>query len=65
MLCNMDRICMSVAILPMSQELGWAPSVQGVIQSSFLWGYTGEGTRILTVTGCCGGAPVRENACRH
>jgi len=40
MLCNMDRICMSVAILPMSQELGWAPSVQGVIQSSFLWGYT-------------------------
>lgn len=28
MLCNMDRICMSIAILPMSAEFGWAPSVQ-------------------------------------
>lgn len=40
MLCNMDRICMSVAILPMSAELNWAPSVQGIVQSAFLWGYT-------------------------
>ncbi len=28
MLCNMDRICLSVAILPMSQEFGWAASMQ-------------------------------------
>ncbi|KAK9828655.1 hypothetical protein WJX72_001353 [[Myrmecia] bisecta] len=35
----MDRICMSVAILPMAKEFGWAPGVQGIIQSSFLWGY--------------------------
>ncbi|CAG9465270.1 unnamed protein product [Pedinophyceae sp. YPF-701] len=40
MLCNMDRICMSVAILPLSTAMGWAPSVQGVVQSAFLWGYT-------------------------
>ncbi|KAG1674590.1 hypothetical protein FOA52_001839 [Chlamydomonas sp. UWO 241] len=39
LLCNMDRICLSVAILPMSQEFGWHPSFQGVVQSAFLWGY--------------------------
>ncbi|GBF90924.1 anion transporter, chloroplastic-like [Raphidocelis subcapitata] len=39
LVCNMDRICLSVAILPMSLEFGWPASLQGVIQSSFLWGY--------------------------
>lgn len=39
MLCNMDRICMSIAIIPMAKELGWQPGIMGVIQSSFLWGY--------------------------
>ena len=28
MLCNMDRICMSVAILPMAKEFAWPASVQ-------------------------------------
>lgn len=40
LLCNMDRICMSVAILPIAKEMAWAPSVQGLVQSAFLWGYT-------------------------
>ncbi|GLI69264.1 hypothetical protein VaNZ11_013797 [Volvox africanus] len=39
LLCNMDRICLSVAILPMSAEFGWPASLQGVVQSAFLWGY--------------------------
>ncbi|KAI8477407.1 MAG: hypothetical protein J3K34DRAFT_515747 [Monoraphidium minutum] len=39
MVCNMDRICMSVAILPMAREFGWPEGLQGVIQSAFLWGY--------------------------
>jgi len=39
LLCNMDRICLSVAIIPMSAEFGWPASLQGVIQSAFLWGY--------------------------
>lgn len=39
MLCNMDRICLSVAMLPLAKELGWAEGVQGVVQSAFLWGY--------------------------
>ena len=30
---------MSVAILPMAQEFGWSPSVAGLVQSSFFWGY--------------------------
>lgn len=30
---------MSVAIVPMAAEFGWAPGVQGLIQGAFLWGY--------------------------
>ncbi|WPT18045.1 Putative anion transporter 4 [Picochlorum sp. SENEW3] len=39
MLCNVDRICLSVAILPLAADLGWAEGVQGIVQSAFLWGY--------------------------
>eukprot|EP00890_Picochlorum_soloecismus_P004500 jgi/Picsp_1/5050/NSC_02413-R1_probable anion transporter chloroplastic-like len=39
LLCNIDRICLSVAIVPLSIEMGWHAGVQGIIQSSFLWGY--------------------------
>ncbi len=28
LLCNMDRICLSVAIIPMSAEFGWPASLQ-------------------------------------
>ncbi|CAA7406411.1 unnamed protein product [Spirodela intermedia] len=39
LLCNMDRVNMSIAILPMSAEFGWNPATVGLIQSSFFWGY--------------------------
>ncbi|CAN1308909.1 Ascorbate transporter, chloroplastic [Linum perenne] len=39
LLCNMDRVNMSIAILPMSQEFGWSSATVGLIQSSFFWGY--------------------------
>ncbi|XP_066308770.1 probable anion transporter 1, chloroplastic [Miscanthus floridulus] len=39
LLCNMDRVNMSIAILPMSAEYGWNPQTVGLIQSSFFWGY--------------------------
>ncbi|BAT88379.1 hypothetical protein VIGAN_05185400 [Vigna angularis var. angularis] len=39
LLCNMDRVNMSIAILPMSAEYKWNPSTVGLIQSSFFWGY--------------------------
>ena len=34
MLCNMDRICMSVAMPVMARELAWAPSTQVVVMTS-------------------------------
>ena len=39
MLGNVDRICLSVAILPLAAEMGWAEGAQGIVQSAFLWGY--------------------------
>ncbi|KAL0533589.1 hypothetical protein IC582_027627 [Cucumis melo] len=39
LLCNMDRVNMSIAILPMSAEYNWNPQTVGLIQSSFFWGY--------------------------
>lgn len=38
-LCNADRVVMSVAIVPLSQSHGWSRAFAGVVQSSFLWGY--------------------------
>lgn len=28
LLCNMDRICLSVAMLPIAKEMGWPEGVQ-------------------------------------
>ena len=39
-LCNVNRVCMSVAVLPVALQFGWEPAVQGLVQASFLWGYT-------------------------
>ena len=29
----------SVAIIPMAKAFGWSPTVAGLVQSSFFWGY--------------------------
>lgn len=39
MLCNMDRVNMSIAILPMSEQFQWDSQIKGLVQSSFFWGY--------------------------
>jgi len=39
MLCNMDRVNMSIAIMPMAKEFAWNSATVGLIQSSFFWGY--------------------------
>ena len=44
MLCNMDRVNMGVAILPMSQEFGWDTKTMGLVQSSFFWWVGGDGS---------------------
>ncbi|KAL8140316.1 LOW QUALITY PROTEIN: hypothetical protein V2J09_006337 [Rumex salicifolius] len=49
-LCSIDRVVMSVAIVPLSLSHGWSRSFAGFVQSSFLWGYL--------VTPIAGGALV-------
>lgn len=39
MLCNMDRVNMSIAILPMAESFSWSSTTIGLVQSSFFWGY--------------------------
>ena len=36
---NMDKVNMSVAIIPMSAEFGWSATERGIISSAFFWGY--------------------------
>ncbi|KXZ55458.1 hypothetical protein GPECTOR_2g1007 [Gonium pectorale] len=38
-LCNLDRVNMSIAILPMASQFGWDSATMGLVQSSFFWGY--------------------------
>ncbi|GAV82087.1 MFS_1 domain-containing protein [Cephalotus follicularis] len=38
-ICNMDKVNLSIAIIPMSHQFGWSSSVAGLVQSSFFWGY--------------------------
>ncbi|CAM8922380.1 unnamed protein product [Rhodiola kirilowii] len=37
--CNMDKVNLSIAIIPMSHQFGWNSSTAGLVQSSFFWGY--------------------------
>ncbi|KAL4857945.1 putative anion transporter 6 [Chlorella vulgaris] len=39
-LCNMDKVNMSVAVIPMARELGWSAMERGLVSSSFFWGYS-------------------------
>lgn len=37
--CNMDKVNLSIAIIPMSHQFGWNSTTAGLVQSSFFWGY--------------------------
>lgn len=39
-LCNMDKVNMSVAVIPMAKELGWSATDRGLVSSAFFWGYS-------------------------
>ena len=39
MLCNLDKVNMSVAIVPMAESFGWTSVEKGLVQSAFFWGY--------------------------
>lgn len=38
-LANMDKVNLSVAIIPLSHQYAWSASTAGLVQSSFFWGY--------------------------
>ncbi|XP_058757928.1 probable anion transporter 6, chloroplastic isoform X1 [Vicia villosa] len=38
-ICNMDKVNLSIAIIPLSHQFGWSSSTAGLVQSSFFWGY--------------------------
>jgi ACS family sodium-dependent inorganic phosphate cotransporter len=38
-ICYIDRISISVAIIPMAEDYAWSPSTQGLVLSSFYIGY--------------------------
>jgi ACS family sodium-dependent inorganic phosphate cotransporter len=37
--CYIDRVTISVAIIPMAEDFGWSPRTQGTVLSSFFMGY--------------------------
>ena len=38
-ICMIDRIAISIAIIPMAEENGWSPTIQGAVMSAFFLGY--------------------------
>ena len=38
-LCYLDRVSISVAIIPLAAEEGYDSAAQGLILSAFFWGY--------------------------
>lgn len=38
-LCNMDKVNISVALVPIAQDFGWSGSVSGFVASAFFYGY--------------------------
>ena len=52
MLCNMDRVNMSIAVLPMQQQYGWNSQTLGIVQSSFFWYASLLSCSCATASGC-------------
>ena len=38
-ICMIDRIAISIAIIPMAEDNGWSATVQGAVMSAFFLGY--------------------------
>ena len=38
-ICYIDRVYISVAIIPMAEEFGWDQTTRGIVLSSFFYGY--------------------------
>lgn len=57
-LCNMDKVNMSVAVIPMAKELGWSNAQRGIASSAFFWGYTATQIPAGIISTRIGGAKV-------
>lgn len=57
-LCNMDKVNMSVAVLPMSKELGWTGFERGLVNSAFFYGYAATQIPAGWISTRIGGAKV-------
>jgi ACS family sodium-dependent inorganic phosphate cotransporter len=42
LICYVDRVNVSVAIIPMALEMGYSPATEGIVLSAFFWGYIGS-----------------------
>ena len=38
-LCNLDKVNMSVAVIPLAEKFGWSATERGLVSSAFFWGY--------------------------
>ena len=38
-LCNLDKVNMSVAVIPLAEKFGWTATERGLVSSAFFWGY--------------------------
>ena len=47
-LCYVDRVSISVAIIPLSRERGYDAAADGIILSAFFWGYLCAGVGLTT-----------------
>ncbi len=36
----LEQVNMSVAVIPMAEELGWSATDRGIVNSAFFWGYS-------------------------
>ena len=57
-LCNLDKVNMSVAVIPLAEQFGWSATDKGLVSSSFFWGYALTQIPAGYVASTFGGGPV-------
>ena len=57
-LCNLDKVNMSVAVIPLAKQFGWSATDKGLVSASFFWGYALTQIPAGFVASKLGGGPV-------
>lgn len=58
LICYLDRVNISVAIIPMAKQFGWTDSERGLVLSSFFLGYMATQVMGGSLSACFGGKAV-------